>query len=131
MADTTKQRKWRKKTAAASITVHLDALDAATLDAIAMRLYEQAPHDPPRHVENPDVYPGRPQAIRELCAAWRKREGSALGDALETLSKRRRKLAAFWRAEASWRRATYDTHGTKPAPPWKRELLRAVLGRGR
>lgn len=125
MAEVENQRVWRRSTAPASITVHLNGLDAATLDAIAIELYRTFPHDPPNGVESPDelgrpVYPGRPEAIRWLCSKYRQQAAKGgRPTPFQALIKLRDKLAKFWVAEASWRRAKEGTTGKRPVPPWR------------
>lgn len=115
MATTPQQRIWRRG-AAASITVHLDALDAATLDEIAIALYEHNPHSLARPSEN-GINPSRPAAVRHLCAMWRAEHGPPR----PKLARMRRALASFWRHETSWRRATEITSKARaPVPPWRR-----------
>lgn len=119
MADTFKQRKWRRGTAEASVTVHLSELDAATLDLVARWLYDEFPHDPPEGIENPWIVPSRPAAIRELCRRYRDDHPDAETQ-IDTMARARKKLSAFYRREASWRRTTAETVGAKkPKPPWR------------
>lgn len=122
-----KQQKWRAETASECITVHLNAIDAATLDAIAIELYWRHPHDPPQGViADVEVYPGRPAAVRELCRRWREEHGKPMW-----LARARLLLAGFYRAEASWRRAGPDTEGKRPVLPLRAETRRnlaAMLG---
>jgi hypothetical protein len=112
------QRRWRAR-ADGSGTVHVSDLDTATLDAIAIWLYEEFPHDPPNGIENPWIFPSRPAAVRWLCQRWRD-ENPEKVELFPRLAKIRRKLSDFWRAEASWRRATSGTLAERPAPPWGR-----------
>jgi len=112
---TAKQRAWRQTRAAHAITVHLDARDLATLDAIAIELYYEHPHDPDQDQRAPTVFPGRPQAIRALCAQWRKRNGQ---DVERELGPLQRELAQFYAREASWRRSRGGPLVRRPEPPW-------------
>lgn len=115
------QQRWRKH-AVASITVHLTREDAATLDAIAIMLWQQYPHDPPNGWENPDIHPSRPEAVRALCAAWRAQHGSPHDSELVT-KRLRTALSAFWRHETSWRQTKSGTFAERPRPPWPRLVL--------
>jgi hypothetical protein len=119
-----RQRLWREETAPQCITAHLEALDAATLDAIAIELYEQNPHDPREGVFcEPQIYPGRPEAIRELCRRWRQQNGDP-----KSLQKLRDPLALFYRHEASWRRVENpETDVTPPHPPWRPKRRKLTL----
>lgn len=131
------QRNWRfgareSRAQRACITVHLDRLDAATLDAIAIQLYLENPHDPyKRRLSN--VRPSRPEAIRYLLSQWRGARGVDVGaqlnkstgpliNALQLLMRIRRKLALFWRHETSWRQTGLKTNAEPPRPPWREEI---------
>jgi hypothetical protein len=128
------QRNWRaaarnERAARNCITVHLDRLDAATLDAIAIQLYLDNPHDP-RLDKLSDVRPSRPEAIQYLLSQWRGARGVDVGapinartspllDAIQLLMRARRKLSVFWRNETSWRQTRHPaTLARKPRPPW-------------
>jgi hypothetical protein len=118
------QQRWRSG-APACITVHLNAQDCATLDAIAMALYRAFPHDPKREQYSPGVYPSRPAAIRFLCAEFRAQHG----DPTPLLRRLRTKLANFWRIETSWRRCMNKlTRHRRPDPPWSAQLLSDAAG---
>lgn len=124
-----KQRKWRQETAPPAITVHLDARDLATLDAIAIQLYYERPHDPANELVEQRVFPGRSQAIRELCAQWRALNRS---DPEQVLGKLQGKLSQFYVREASWRRARGSPLLKRPKPPWRggTAILERLLRRG-
>jgi hypothetical protein len=121
MATRAAQLRWRHAHAA-SITVHLSARDAATLDQIAIEMYEENPHDPPSGVLAAEgLYPSRPAAVRELCRRWRVEHGKPPG----RLQRLRAALSDFWRSETSWRRCTDpETRAARPIPPWLRALSR-------
>lgn len=125
-----KQRKWRRETAAPSVTVHLDARDIATLDAVAIQLYYEHPHDPGDDRLSPGVFPSRAQAIRELCAQWRALNRNPEPE--HELGALQRALAAFFVREASWRRARGRRLAERPAPPWSGgvAILERLLRRG-
>lgn len=112
------QRRWRA-TANPSITLHLDALDTATLDAIAIQLYYRYPH----YGVLTQVRPSRPEAIRALCAAWRAENGRPPAALIEL----RGELADFWRAETSWRQTAEDTTAKAPATPWPYSVRRSLM----
>jgi hypothetical protein len=115
-----RQQRWRARAAehetagetGASVTMHLTDEECGALDMIAARLYRQHPHDPVAGVLSP-VFPGRPEAVRELVRDFLELNQ----DAEEPAS--RQACADFWRAEASWRRVSDpDTTHEAPEPPW-------------
>jgi hypothetical protein len=87
----------------------------ATLDAIAIQLYYEHPHDPEVDPRAPALTPGRPQAIRELCARWRKLNCE---DPEREIGALQRELAQFYLREASWRRSRGGARAKRPSPPW-------------
>lgn len=109
-----KQRRWRQVHGVTPVTVHLDERDLATLDAIAISLYYEYPHDPAID-RFASVYPGRAQAIRELCARWRKLNNEEPENILGSLCSQ---LGAFFTREASWRRSKGEHRARRPKPPW-------------
>jgi hypothetical protein len=103
-----------KERSGAAVTLHLTKRECAALDMIAAKLYRDNPHDPANGVVgSPVVYPGRPQAMRQLIAEFCAR----------TAIKRpasRKACGEFWRAECAFRKATRDdTDAEPPRPPWR------------
>jgi hypothetical protein len=122
-----RQQRWRERAAGletagetgASVTVHLTDEECGALDYIAARIYRQSPHDPAAGVLSP-VFPGRPEAIRELV-----RDFLELNAEIEPPGERA-ECADFWRVEASWRRVRDpDTKHEAPRPPWGGRARRA------
>lgn len=124
MAEASRQYNWRNNgRTVASVCAHLGARECAVLDAIAIELYEQNPHDPINGDES-EVFPGRAAAIRFLCESYESQLPKRRVQSLGRLAALREQLSQFWVREASWRRTTrkslvkWDT--SPPAPPWRR-----------
>jgi hypothetical protein len=124
MSERTRQQRWRtntfEKRRKFSITVHLSPLDAATLDAIAVQLYQAVPHAPHNEppIDGSGFFPSRAQAVRQLCAEWRQQNPDQNPSRFKRL---RNALSVFWRDEAVWRACNeHSDPDTKPRPPWRR-----------
>lgn len=120
MSERNRQLRWRTGALAKerfSITVHLSPSDAATLDAIAVELYNLVPHEPHEGIDGSEIYPSRAEAVRELCRRWRREHGSK---GLTRFKRLREKLSTFWRDEAVWRACNERSdRSKKPKPPWR------------
>lgn len=107
MSESSQQRGWRRQQPG-SITAHLSDEDIAVLDAIAISIWEEHPHDPELGLVS-DVRPSRQAAVKWLIERYRQQHGQPK-DVPE-----RRQMGEFWKAETNWRR-TEAAPGRKKAP---------------
>lgn len=97
----------------------------AALDAIAAKLYEENPHNPPRELSSTQV--GRQAALDHLIDQWFKECTESEGDLVIEMMDKRKQNSEFFRQEATWRRCINPRVGLKseikkPQPPWSGNL---------
>ena len=120
------QRAWRDG-APQSITVHLTEGDLAILDGIAAAQYEARRYNPATAPGRPGWTPSRTSAIRELLHGQVAPAGPRRLPRVPMAEEASRvDVAAFWRAEASWRQVTPKSYlrprkrqPQPPEPPWE------------
>jgi hypothetical protein len=127
-----RQRKWRQRKIkkpgqriGPSLTIHLNAIEFALLDRIAIEDYEARPSG--RGAVRDEIPPCRTRAVRLLIQRYMSAMAINASD-LSELMEMKQELGQFWTLETAWRQSSRDSRSeqdfsgawvkVQPIPPW-------------